>query len=52
MWASDFPWIVELPGYGALLKVVDELLPGLNGRERDAIMGETAHRFLRFPEIE
>jgi predicted TIM-barrel fold metal-dependent hydrolase len=52
MWASDFPWIVELPSYGAVLKVVDELLPGLNGRERDAILGETAHRFLRFPKIE
>ena len=48
MWASDFPWIVKQPGYAALLRLVDELLPGLNAREREAILGKTAHDFLRF----
>lgn len=48
MWASDFPWIVKLPGYGALLQLVDALLPQLSEQERSAIMGGTAKRFLRF----
>ena len=51
MWASDFPWIVKLPGYAALLRVVDELLPDLSAQERAAIMGGTAQRFLRFPPL-
>jgi predicted TIM-barrel fold metal-dependent hydrolase len=50
MWASDFPWIVEDPGYGRLFRVLDELLPDLSGEERALIMGETARRFLRFPQ--
>jgi L-fuconolactonase len=49
LWASDFPWIVEAPGYGALLELVDHLLPGLSAAERDAILGGNAQRFLRFP---
>ena len=51
IWASDFPWIVKRPGYGALLKVVDALLPKLNAQERAAILGGTAQRFLRFPPL-
>lgn len=49
MWASDFPWIAEDPGYGKLVGVVDELLPGLGQEERAWIMGGTARDFLRFP---
>jgi predicted TIM-barrel fold metal-dependent hydrolase len=51
MWASDFPWIVEEPGYGRALGVVDELLPELSRPQRQAILGDTARRFLRLPVI-
>lgn len=47
MWATDFPWITENPGYKKMTLVIDELLPGLTGNERNAIMGQTAERFLR-----
>ena len=50
IWATDFPWILEDPGYGPLTQVVDELLPGLGASERDAVMGGNAKRFLRFPD--
>jgi predicted TIM-barrel fold metal-dependent hydrolase len=49
MWASDFPWICEDPGYGPLTTVVRELLPALSDSEHADIMGDTAQRFLRFP---
>jgi predicted TIM-barrel fold metal-dependent hydrolase len=51
MWASDFPWIAEDPGYGKMVGVLDELLPGLSGEERSRIMGGTAREFLRFPRL-
>ena len=51
MWATDFPWIMEEPGYGPLTKVIDEMLPDLHEEERADIMGETAKRVLRFPEM-
>ena len=51
IWATDFPWILEDPGYGPLTRVVDELLPGLSASERDAVMGGNAKRFLRFPDL-
>ncbi len=47
IWASDFPWIVEDPGYGATVAVLDHLLPELAADERRQIMGETARQFLR-----
>lgn len=47
IWASDFPWIVEDPGYGATVSVLDHLLPELDTNERRQIMGETARNFLR-----
>jgi predicted TIM-barrel fold metal-dependent hydrolase len=43
-WASDFPWILEHPGYGALLEVLDVHLPHLSAAERDEILGGTAGR--------
>lgn len=52
VWASDFPWIAQLPGYGATLNLVDELLPWLSLQERDAVLGRTAQRFLRFPALD
>ncbi len=50
MWATDFPWILEDPGYGVLTNVFKELLPSLSENEYGDIMGGTAKRFLRFPE--
>lgn len=50
MWATDFPWILEDPGYGPLTEIIKELLPNLSEDEYRDIMGETAKRFLRFPE--
>ena len=52
MWATDFPWILEDPGYGRLTGVIRELLPDLSENEHAAIMGATAKRFLRFPDGE
>ncbi len=51
MWATDFPWIMEDPGYGRLTEVIDELLPELTDPERADIMGGTAKRVLRFPDF-
>jgi len=52
MWASDFPWILDDPGYGKMVGVLDALLPGLTPEERAQVMGGTAKRFLRFPDLE
>jgi predicted TIM-barrel fold metal-dependent hydrolase len=51
MWATDFPWIVEDPGYDKMTQIVQELLPDLPENERAEIMGETAKRVLRFPDL-
>lgn len=50
MWATDFPWILEDPGYGPCTRIIRELLPDIADHEYDDIMGDTARRFLRFPE--
>ncbi len=50
MWATDFPWIAQDPGYGPLTRIVNELLPDLNQVERANIMGDNAKRVLRFPQ--
>lgn len=44
IWASDYPWINEDPGYKAQLDLVDHYLPELEPLEREAIMGQTAAR--------
>jgi predicted TIM-barrel fold metal-dependent hydrolase len=49
MWASDFPWIIEHPGYDKLVNVIDELMPDLEPEQRDLVMGGAARKFLRFP---
>lgn len=46
VWASDFPWIVDDPGYRACLELVDHHLPGLSKAEREAILGGNALRLL------
>ena len=50
MWATDFPWILEEPGYGALTQIINELLPNLSDQAYNDIMGGAAKRFLRFPD--
>ena len=49
MWATDFPWILEEPGYGELTTIIEKLLPNLSQSELADIMGGNAKRFLRFP---
>jgi L-fuconolactonase len=44
MWASDYPWIREAPGYDPQLGLVDHYLPNLSPGEKQAIMGGTASR--------
>ena len=51
MWATDFPWIVEDPGYDKTTRIVKELLPELLENELSEIMGATAKRVLRFPDL-
>jgi L-fuconolactonase len=48
LWASDYPWIKEQPGYEAQLHLVDHYLPKLGAGERAAIMGTTAARLFGF----
>ena len=50
MWGTDFPWILDDPGYGQLTGIIKELLPDLDNSEYDDIMGGNAKRFLRFPD--
>ena len=42
MWCSDFPWIIEEPGYGELAQLIDYHLPDLSPEEREMIMGGNA----------
>jgi predicted TIM-barrel fold metal-dependent hydrolase len=42
MWASDYPWTRDVPGYASLLSLPDHHLPGLSAAEREAILGGTA----------
>lgn len=46
VWASDWPWISEVPGYRALLDLVPEQLPGISPSELSQIMGGNAQRLL------
>ncbi len=48
LWASDYPWIVPVPGYVEQLALVDHYLPELSADERDAIRGGTAASLFRF----
>lgn len=51
MWATDFPWILEDPGYGELTTVVEKLMPNVTESELADIMGGNAKRILRFPDL-
>lgn len=46
MWASDFPWILDDPGYGRMLELVDQHLPGLSESERTAVLGGNVRRIV------
>jgi L-fuconolactonase len=46
--ASDFPWILDDPGYAKTLALVDHLLPDIDDSDRAAILGGTARRLLSF----
>ena len=48
LWASDFPWIAEQPGYAQQLALVDHLLPNLTQAERQQITGGTAASLFDF----
>jgi predicted TIM-barrel fold metal-dependent hydrolase len=48
LWASDFPWITEVPGYATQLALVDRLLPELNSEDRARICGGNAERLFNF----
>lgn len=44
MWASDYPWPAQDPGYGRLLELVDHTFPALTEAERADILGGTCAR--------
>jgi L-fuconolactonase len=48
LWASDYPWIKQQPGYEPQLRLVDHYLPDIRPQERSAIMGGAAARLFRF----
>ena len=48
LWASDYPWIVPVPGYVEQLALVEQFLPDLSEPERAAICGGTAASLFRF----
>lgn len=49
LWASDFPWPRNVPGYGALLELPARCLPGASSAELTEILGGTALRL--FPHL-
>lgn len=51
MWATDYPWILEEPGYGELTTIIEKLMPNIRESELEDIMGGNAKRFLRFPDL-
>ena len=44
LWASDFPWPADDPGYARLLGLVDHTFPDLTEAERADILGGTCGR--------
>ncbi len=49
LWASDHPWIDDVPGYGAMLALPESALPDASPAELAAIRGGTALRL--FPRL-
>ena len=48
LWASDFPWILKVPGYAKQLDLVDRLLPQISPQDRNLIRGGTAETLFSF----
>jgi predicted TIM-barrel fold metal-dependent hydrolase len=48
VWASDWPWIKEVPGYGTLQSLVEHYFPTSTDDERRAVMGGNAARLFGF----
>jgi predicted TIM-barrel fold metal-dependent hydrolase len=48
VWASDWPWIKDVPGYGTLQSLVDHYFPTSTDDERRAVMGGNAARLFGF----
>ena len=48
LWASDFPWTMEIPGYAEQLNLVGKLLPDISQEEQELIQGGNAERLFRF----
>ena len=48
LWASDFPWTMETPGYAEQLDLVGKLLPDISREEQELIQGGNAERLFRF----
>ena len=44
LWASDYPWPAQDPGYGRLLELVDHAFPDVTEAERADILGGTCAR--------
>ena len=51
LWASDFPWIPDDPGYGGMVQIIDELLPNLGELAKKQLMGDNASGRLGFPPV-
>ncbi len=48
LWASDFPWILEVPGYEEQLNLVDLMLPDLSEKELSLIKGGNTAKLFDF----
>ena len=51
LWGTDFPYMLDEPGYGKTLALTKELLPFLTDHDRQWILGGTAMKLWRFPDI-
>ena len=49
MWASDYPWTRDVPGYGTLLDLVPAALPDLDAEGLAHVLGGTARKL--FPQL-
>jgi L-fuconolactonase len=49
LWASDYPWTRNVPGYRALLELVPEALPDLDADDLACVVGGTARTL--FPNL-
>ena len=50
IWGSDYPLVVDEPGYPETLRVIDRLLDGIDSIARAKILGGNAARLYRFDQ--